>query len=408
MRIIVVGGGAAGLVSAIFSANQKNDVTILEKNNICGKKILATGNGKCNYWNADQDIKHYHSSNYELLDEIITPEIKDKVLSFFDSIGIVPKIKNGYYYPYSNQATSIQTALILQAKLLGIKIETGVLVENIVKKDNQYSIVTNNKTYFADKVILATGSKAAPKTGSDGLGYELAKRFGHNIIKPLPALVQLNCKGNYFNDWSGVKQDVKVSLIENDKIIKEEFGEIVLTDYGLSGICVMQLSGMIARGLELNRKETIMINFMPWLTNDVKEFILWMDERSNKVLSRNVTELLDGVLNYKLVNLLIKKSKVKPNNNWHDLDNNSKLYLANNIIAFKQEVVSTNSFDKAQVCSGGIPLSEINIKTMESLKSKGLYIVGELLDVDGDCGGYNLSFAWISGILAGSNISKER
>lgn len=407
MKIIVVGGGASGLISAIFSANGKNDITILERNNICGKKILATGNGKCNYWNDDQSIRHYHSSNYELLEKIITSDVKDKVLNFFDSIGIVPKIKNGYYYPYSNQATSIQTALILQAKLLGVKIDTGILVENIIKKDNQYSIVTNDKTYFADKVILATGSKAAPKTGSDGVGYELAKKLGHTVIKPLPALVQINGKGNYFRELSGIKQDVKVSLIENNKVIKEELGEINLTDYGLSGICVMQLSGMIARGLESKKTEIIMINFMPWLNCDVNEFISWMDERSKKVLNRTVTELLDGVLNYKLVNFLIKKSNIKLTSRWQDLSKESKLDLANNIIAFKQEVISTNSFDKAQVCSGGIPLSEININTMESLKSKGLYIIGELLDVDGDCGGYNLGFAWMSGILAGNDISKE-
>lgn len=404
MKVIVVGGGASGLVSAIFARKNNNDVTILERNNSCGKKILVTGNGKCNYWNADQDLKHYHSTNSELLDKIITSEIKEKVLAFFDMLGIVPKIKNGYYYPYSNQATSIQTALILQAKLLGIKFENNIYVADIIKQGNQYLIKTNNKNFWADKVILATGSKAAPKTGSDGNGYEIIKKLDHSIIKPLPALVQLNGDGNYFKEWAGIKHDVAVKLIEDGNLIKEETGEIILTDYGLSGICVMQLSGLVAKGLNIGKSECIIINFVPWLTSDINEFVEWMNARSTKVVSRTISELLDGFLNYKLVNLIIKKLKIKLNATWEDLDDNLKQLVAKNIVSFEQKIVSTNTFDKAQVCSGGVPLTEINPYTMESLKNKGLYIVGELLDVDGDCGGYNLGFAWMSGILAGSSI----
>lgn len=406
MKVIVVGGGASGLVSAIFASMNNNDVTILERNNSCGKKILVTGNGKCNYWNVDQDLKHYHSTNPELLDEIITPEIKEKVLAFFDMLGIVPKIKNGYYYPYSNQATSIQTALILQAKLLDIKFENNVYVEDIIKQDNQYLIKTNNKNFWADKVIMATGSKASPKTGSDGHGYEIIEKLGHSIIKPLPALVQLKGEGNYFKEWAGIKQDVVVSLIEDGNLIKEETGEIILTDYGLSGICVMQLSGVIAKGLNFGKSECIIINFVPWLTSDINKFVEWMNVRSTKVINRTISELLDGFLNYKLVNLITKKLKIKSNTTWEDLDNHLKQLVAKNIVSFEQKIVSTNNFDKAQVCSGGVSLTEVNPYTMESLKSKGLYIVGELLDVDGDCGGYNLGFAWMSGILAGSSISK--
>lgn len=407
MKVIVIGGGASGLISAIYAAKGGNEVVILERNNTCGKKILMTGNGKCNYWNSNQDLNHYHSMNKELLPQIITSKIQDEVKNFFENIGIVPKIKNGYYYPYSNQATSIQTALILEAKLSGVKIENNIFVEDIIRKENKYLIKTNNKDYLADKVIIATGSKAAPKTGSDGNGYELVKKLGHSIIKPLPALVQLKGRENYFKEWVGIKQDVKVSLLENDVLIKKEVGEIVLTDYGISGICVMQLSGLIARGLDSGNKETVLINFAPWIGDTVEDFIQWMEVRSKKVLNRNITELLDGILNYKLVNLLIKKSKIKPEVKWQELSENSKIILAQNIMTFRQEIIETNSFDKAQVCSGGVPLTEINIKTMESLMNKGLYIVGELLDVNGDCGGYNLGFSWISGILAGKDILGE-
>lgn len=406
MRVIVVGGGASGLVSAIFASMNGNEVTILERNSFCGKKILVTGNGKCNYWNVDQDISHYHSTNLELLSKIVTPEIQEKVLAFFDTLGIVPKIKNGYYYPYSNQATSIQTALILQAQLSGVKFVNNVYVQSITKENNIYNIETSNGIFLADRVIMATGSKASPKTGSDGNGYNLITRLGHSIIKPLPALVQLNGDGKHFKDWAGIRQDVTVRLIEDDHFVREETGEIILTDYGISGICVMQLSGMVAKGLEANKSECILINFVPWLTSNENEFIEWMNVRTKRVKRRTVRQLLDGILNYKLVNLMVKESKIDPDSQWQELNANSKLLLAKNIVSFEQKIISTHTFDKAQVCSGGVPLTEINPHTMESLKNKGLYIIGELLDVDGDCGGYNLGFAWISGILAGNAITK--
>lgn len=404
MKIFVIGGGASGLVSAIFAKRNGNEVTILERNNVCGKKILITGNGKCNYWNSNQDIIHYHSNNPEILAKILTSDIENEVLTFFDSIGIVPKIKNNYYYPYSNQATSIQTSLILQAQLLGIRIENNTYVEDIIKQDSQYLIKTASNNFLVDKVIIATGSKATPKTGSDGNGYELIKKLGHSIIKPLPALVSLNGDGNYFKEWTGIRQDVIIKLMENNEFIGEEFGEVTLTDYGLSGICIMQLSGRIARGLDLGKKEEVLINFVPWLTSDINTFIEWMNTRDSKVTNRTIRQLLDGILNYKLVNLIVKKSGISADSKWQELAKDSKSFLAKNIVSFKQTIISTNTFDKAQVCSGGVPLTEVNPYTMESLKSKGLYIVGEVLDVDGDCGGYNLGFAWISGILAGKAI----
>ena len=292
MKIIVIGGGASGLTAAIFSKTDKNEVIVLERNNVCGKKILVTGNGKCNYWNTDQNINHYHSTNAEYLKNIITPKIGDDVLNFFSKIGIVPKVKNGYYYTLSNQATSIQTSLILEAKLRGVTIKNNEFVKEIVKKNDKYYIKTEINNYIADKLVIATGSKAVPKTGSDGNGYELANHLGHTIVKPLPALVQLNGVGNYFKEWAGVKQDVKVTLLENNIKLREEYGEINLTDYGLSGICVMQLSGSIARGIDSGKEEVVEINFLPWIENE-ENFIEWMDNRNKLVLNRTITQLID-------------------------------------------------------------------------------------------------------------------
>ena len=406
--VIVIGGGASGLVSAIYASKSGKKVTILEKNKSCGKKILITGNGKCNYWNSNQDLIHYHSNNKELLDKIFTKSNQEEILNFFDSIGIVPKIKDGYYYPYSSQATSIQTALIKEAEHQNVEIITGTEVLDIKKENNVFNVTTNNGIYKCNKVILSTGSKACPKTGSDGIGYKLASSLGHSIIEPLPALVQLKSNTSFLKEWHGIRSDVCVSLIENNKLIATEIGEIQLTDYGVSGICIFCLSGRVSRGLYKNKKEDILINFLyPFNIYTKEEFIHWMNNRNKLVKNRTISDLLDGILNYKLINLILKISKIDRNISWNNLSNEQKNELGNNLTNFKLNIVGTNSFESSQTCTGGIPLTEINLNTMESLKAKDLYIIGELLDIDGDCGGYNLTNAWITGFLAGVGVNND-
>jgi len=406
--IIIIGGGASGLVAAIYAAKSGSKVTILEKNKILGKKILITGNGKCNYWNEDQSLEHYHSNNKELLISILNKKNQEEIQQLFKMIGIIPRIKDGYYYPYSNQATSIQTALIKEAELQGVEIITETEVTNISKENNLFKINTNKGIFTSKKVIIATGSKAAPKTGSDGLGYKLVKHFGHNIIEPLPALVQLKSNTSYLKEWHGIRSDVSVSLIENNKVLATQIGEIQLTDYGVSGICIFCLSGRVSRGLSLNKKEQILINFLhPFNINSKEEFITWMDKRNKLVLNRSISDLLDGILNYKLINLILKLSKIKRDAKWELLNIQEKYLLGTNLTNFILDITGTNSFDSSQTCTGGIPINEINLSTMESLKTKGLYIIGELLDVDGDCGGYNLTFAFITGYLAGIGASND-
>lgn len=403
MKIAIIGGGASGLLAAIKAKNKDNEVSIYEKNNVCGKKILITGNGRCNYFNDDFTIEHYHSKNLDILKTIITEDNKKAVLDFFKKIGIISKQNNGYYYPFSNQAVTIEQALITEAQINGINIINNIEVTNI-EYDKVFKIITNDKIYEAEKVVLATGSYAAPKTGSTGIGYELAKKFGHTIIKPLPALVQLKGNESYFKDWAGIRTDVKVSLIENNQLIKEEIGEIQLTNYGVSGICVFQLSSQIVRGLEEGKKEELLINFVPSIDEPIN---CYLDKRNNQLRNRTISQLLDGMLNYKLVNLILKKNKIKNEQKYDELTNIQKQKLCDELVKFKVNITGYNDFDSSQVCSGGIPLDEINIETMESKYQKNLYIIGELLDVDGECGGYNLGFAWLSGILSGNDIKEN-
>ena len=382
-RIIIVGAGAAGMLAAIHAKTKDNQVILIERNTNCGKKILITGNGKCNYLNDDFNISHYRSDNLEFLENIITEENKKLLISEFKKIGIEPKIKNGYYYPMSNTSISIQNALLLTLKQKGIEIITNTTITDIKKINNKFIL---NDKFTCDKLIIAAGSSACPKCGTDGTIYDALKPLGLKIKKPLPALVQLKSEGKFLKEWAGIRCDCELSLYENDKLIKKSIGEVQLTDYGISGICTFQLSSDCIRGLDSGKKEVIKMNFLP----DIKDFDTFYLNRVKLLKGRNDIELFEGLINYKLLYVLFKHNK------------NIKEALT----SFSLEITGYNGFDKAQVASGGIKLTEIN-DNFECKNIKDLYIIGETLDVDGDCGGYNLAFAFLSGIIAGESIKND-
>lgn len=394
MKVVIIGGGASGITSAITARRKGYDVVVLEKNSSLLKKLKITGNGHCNYYNEDQDLCHYHSDNNELISMIINGANLEKVSLFFDSIGIIPRIKNGYYYPFSNQAISVCSSLILEAQKLGVVLDTDVEVQE-VKKSNKFQVITTNGVYEADKVIVSTGGMSYRKTGSDGFGYRELKRLGHNINLLLPGLTPLIIS-NPKKEWKGIRTDVSLSLLENNKLVRKESGEIQLTEDGISGICTMQLSSYISKGLYLGKDERIKINFLPFIDED--SFFAFMDNRSRKMKNRTVMELLEGVLNYKLISVILKKEQ---NLIWDECSNKEREFIKKNLLSYMVEVVDTKSFDYSQVTLGGVSLSEVNLETMESKKVKDLYITGELLDIAGDCGGYNLTIAWITGLIAG-------
>ncbi len=403
MKVCVIGGGASGLTAAIFAKRQGADVTILEKNSSCGKKLLATGNGRCNYWNHDQSISHYHSS-FSDLKSIISLENQQLILEFFSSIGIIPKIKNGYYYPSSNQAESILHALMYEVRHLDISLKFNFLVQNVLYDGNKFFVCSKEEQLEFDKVILTTGGLAALKGESIGIGYDIAKSFGHSILPLYPSLVQLVSNTSFLKNWAGVRCDASVSISSNGTTYKEEVGELQLTDYGISGICIFNLSRYASILLADKKKVFLTINFLPF----VKEPILDFFEGFEELLShRSIGEFLEGILPYKLVRVLLECCSLSFSSMYNALTFKEKETLFNTLVHFTLPIVGSKPFLNAQVTVGGIPLEEINIETFESRKQKGLYFAGEILDVDGDCGGYNLSFAWISGMIAGSNIKRK-
>lgn len=392
-KVFIIGGGASGLTAAI-KASKNYDVTIIEKNEKLGKKILITGNGKCNYWNENQDLSYYHSSgNYK---KIVNQINLVKAHAFLDSIGIVPFIKNGYYYPNSNQAISVVNALVDEAINSGVKIITEE-VTKVEKKDNLFII---NDKYEADYLIVATGGCAAPKTGSDGFGYKIAQSFGHNIIKPLPALVGLETEEK-LKELAGIRLIGDVKLLINNEIVQEEFGEIQINDYGFSGIPILQISSKAIKELDNNKNVYLSINLLPNIASDILGLRSFLKVQDRHLNNKSISQILDQLFNYKLSNYLLKISKIDNNAKIDKLSNDELDLLCHNILNFGFKVISDHGFDNAQTTSGGVDLKEINLDTLESNKVKGLYFCGEVLDVDGACGGYNLSFAWISGLIAG-------
>lgn len=398
MKIAVIGGGPSGLVASINAKNNFNEVYLFDKNPDFGKKLLLTGNGKCNYWNEFQDISKYHSTNNDALKRIITTNNLRRTKEFLDSLGIIPNIKNGYYYPFSNQSASIKTILVEEAMNKGVIFKTNTEIKDIIK-DKNFKVYYDNLCEEFDVVVIATGSKSYKKTGSDGYGYNIAKSFNINVNTVTPSLVQLVTDTGLEKKWAGIRALVKININE-----KEEEGEIQFTDYGISGICVFNISRNIAINLANKKKQKVKINFIPWFNGNNEEFLKYLNLLDIKLNKKNISNLCDGFLNYKLTNVLASKSKIDNNKKWSELTNTEKMTFINNIHNLEVDVIDTKGFDNAQVCSGGISLDEINYETLETKKVSNLYFCGEVLDVDGDCGGYNLSFAFLSGLLVGRSI----
>lgn len=389
-QVVITGAGASGMMAAIMAARNGAAVTVLEQNEKPGKKICATGNGKCNFSNLVMPEDAYRGTHPEFVKDAFAQfSVKDTV-EFFKELGIFPLDRNGYLYPRSNQAQSVVDVLCMEASHLGVKIKTNEQVTAIetAKNGKKFQVLTKGWHYEADALILANGSKASSISGSDGSGYELAKKMGHRIIPVYPALTALKCKGPAFKTWAGVRTEGKVSLFINGKFHKSERGELQLTEYGISGIPVFQISTYTIRAVHEGKKAELRVDFLPELTEEETRELL--HARKKACPYKNEKELLVGLFPEKLSKVLT-----------------SQKHLLSAIKEFPLEVQDGMSFSQAQVCSGGVDTSQVNTHTMESKLCRNLYFAGELLDIDGTCGGYNLQWAWSSGAAAGIHAAKE-
>ncbi|WP_291635421.1 NAD(P)/FAD-dependent oxidoreductase [Clostridium sp.] len=405
--LIIVGGGAAGLTSALIAKKSGIDVAIIEGTDRVGKKILTTGNGRCNISNANINNNRYHSENPYFAKHILDSFTINHTIDFFTCLGIpLVTIDGGKMFPMSMQASSVIDILRFALEEKDIPVYTNTKAKEIIKKNNGFIIYSsNNDTYECKKLIIATGGKSAPKTGSDGSGYTLAKQLGHSVISQVPALVQLKLNYNRLKALSGVKFDGYAEVFINDKCIQKEFGEILFTDYGISGPPILQLSRTASYGLSKNNKVSLTIDMLPSISfEELNEFF---NNHWSVFGSRSVNDSFIGIINKKIIPIILKEAKIEDiHKPCRDLDLKEKNAIYNLLKQWKFEVSGTNSFSNAQITAGGIDTKEINAQTLESNIVPNLFFAGEIMDVDGDCGGFNLQWAWSSGAIAGENASK--
>lgn len=405
-KIIVVGGGAAGMTAAISAGRLGADVTILEKNPRVGKKILATGNGRCNYTNVNVNVSCYNGNNPKFTYSALSDFTIEETISFFEKLGIEHKVEDlGKVFPMSDQASSILDVLLYELNNIGVNIICDANVKNILKDENRFVVqVESGKEYTADKVILTPGGKAMPSSGSDGSGYELAKKLGHKITDIFPALVQIMLEGQYFKRIDGVKFVGTAEIIHNNKSIIKDRGDILFTNYGVSGPPVLQISRKAGELLNQRKEAYVKLDILDAMTVD--EVRALFNKRFGHNPEKSVEFSLVGLINKRLIPVILLEAGIEDIKRPVSYITASETESIVRVLKdWRFKIRGTKSWPSAQVTAGGVVTDEINPKTMESRLVKGLYFAGEILDIDGQCGGFNLQWAWSSGFVAGKNAA---
>lgn len=396
--VIIVGAGASGCFSALILKykNPNLKVALIEKNDKLGKKILITGNGRCNLGNTNINIDNYNSSSS--LEKFAKLLEKNEYLNYLKDFGILIKKEDAStrLYPYSNQAITVCKSFERALEKEKVNVIYNYDVKDVTYKNN-YFVINNNLR--GKKVVIATGGKTYPKTGSTGMGYNILKSFGHTITKLYPSLTYLKTNYKYIKDLQGVRADVVAKLNVNDKTILTEKGQIQFTKDALSGICIFNLSRDVNKYLKDNKKVDVVVDLVPdydesYINSYLKEFD-----------SYNVSDAISCILNKKIAQAVSNTLKLSDKKigslNKNELENIS--YVLKNM---HFNIIETGDFKAAQVTNGGAKLDEFT-SGLESLKKPLLYAIGEVLDVDGNCGGYNLSWAFNSALIAAEDILKK-
>lgn len=404
--ILIIGGGASGIVAAIEASRSGADVTILEKGPRIGRKILATGNGRCNLTNVNIDLSCYHGKHPEFVYGPISRFGYDSTINFFEELGISHRIEDGgKVFPTSGQASSVLDVLRYELECACVKVVCDADVTEITKKGRFNAVLEDGRVFKGDKIIIAAGGKASPDLGSNGSGYTLARKLGHSVVEPFPALVQLKLSSKFLKQIQGVKFDGEAEIIINDKVLRREVGEILFTDYGISGPPILQLSRAASEHLQRGDKVWLKVMLIDYLSREELEELLI--RRFNAGAKKTLEFNFVGLLNKRLIPVLLKESGIsdikKPAGS---VTSSERKMIVDILQDWRFPVTGTNPWHSAQVTAGGVDVNEIHSKTMESKLIPGLYFAGEIVDIDGDCGGYNLQWAWSSGFVAGESAAK--
>ncbi len=397
----IIGASASGLACAYAAAKNGKQVLLLEKNDRIGRKIAATGNGKCNVANTHFDDSCYRSTDKAIINHLMNENSYNEVLSFLEDLGVPCTEKNGYYYPSSMQATTVIRALEHGVKHYGVNIVCGMCVTDVHYDSSRFQINCGDNIYEVKNLVLATGGCASAKHGSDGFGFELAKKFGHSVMDAVPALVPLTSDAAFCKQLSGVRQNAKAVLKIDGKVFYEEQGEVQFTDYGISGIVIFNMSRFANLALKKDMSVDVELDLLPDI--ELKALLARLIYLSEKAKYASLYDIVSGFLPDKLANVVIGLSGLASEQIASKVNGDNMLKVAKVMKSLVFHISGNRGFEQAQVTAGGVSLAEIS-DCFASTKKENLYLVGEILDVDGACGGYNLSFAFLSGLKAGKHI----
>ena len=396
--MIIIGAGAAGLCAAIVRARTGQKITLLEQNSKVGKKILVSGNGKCNIDNRYIDARRFHSQNPSFIEKVLQGYGFNVVEEFFTSLGLeLIEGKEGKIFPLSLQASSVVELLEYEAKRAGVEIICDCAVKGIDKEEEVFTLETSQGTKTCKQVLLANGSPAAPQLGGSDSGYAFATKLGHTLIPRHPSLVQLCSEETWVKACAGVKVAGLAKLYANGEYITEKKGDLLFTNYGISGLAILDLSREVSTRLANFDYCELNLDLMPDYSKEKLTNLLLGRMQSENI--KPITLWLQGIINKKLIHIILEQSKCKAKIE-SDLNRKEINKIVHSIKNLKLSISDTKGFQGAEVSTGGINTTEVNPQTMESKLVKNLFFAGEILDVDGDRGGFNFHFAWVTGMRA--------
>ncbi len=404
-QVIIVGGGAAGMMAAIAARRQGAAVTILERNPRIGKKLLVTGNGRCNFTNIYADSACYYCQNPGFAAAAFARQDVPATIAFFEELGIAHKVEDlGKVFPMSDQASSVLDVLLYELNQCGVLVICDAQVTGITPKRQGFTLSTAaGSQYFADSVILAAGGKAMPSTGSDGNGFALAERLGHSVIEPFPGLVQLKLEGSFFKQIEGVKFVGTAELLSGRQSIAKDKGDILFGNYGVSGPPILQISRQAGQLLRNNQPASLKLTLFD-MSQEAMDALL--AARLAQAGAKTIEFSLVGLVNKRLIPVLLKQAGISDSRRpAAELSRREREKLSGILTDWRLPITGTKGWTSAQVTAGGVDTAEINPETLESRRVKGLYFAGEILDIDGQCGGFNLQWAWSSGCVAGQHAA---
>ena len=405
MKVGIIGAGASGVFAALILKQNYIDTTVIERNANALKKIYATGNGRCNFTNRNVSYKNYHGENPKFTISAIKKFDNYDVIEFFNDMGIPEvELENGKIFPKSLQASSIVKQMMCLANHLEVEFIFDSFVDDVRKNGNVFEVKSNDSIYKFDYLIVACGSKAYKKSGSDGNGYILMKKLGHNIVKTHPGIVQLRLNGDSFKKMSGTKFKANAKLVVDGKEVFEFYHDVLFTDYGISGPTILQLSGEAIRAKNNGLDVKIRIDTVDLDENKLYEHLIYIISLN---YYKKIKELLVGLINDNLIEEVLNQAGINYDINVCELSKEEIYKLAHTLKNLEFSVSGYKDEDSGQITCGGVDTDEINPSTMESKKIKNLYIIGEIMDVDGDCGGYNLQWAFSSAYSCAMSIIKK-